>query len=134
MYEVGKGKPPKEHQFKPGQSGNPKGLPKGTKHLSTWIQEMLNEEISFKIKSDPKGELEEFKGVPIKAIIAVAIHRAMLGDKDAREWLARHGYGTQLVLNIGDPVNAALEKLGLIGGNDAGQTPDTAEETPKSIS
>lgn len=25
MSEVGKGKPPKEHQFKPGQSGNPAG-------------------------------------------------------------------------------------------------------------
>jgi len=27
-YEVGKGKPPKETQFKPGQSGNPAGRPK----------------------------------------------------------------------------------------------------------
>ena len=26
-YEVGNKKPPKEHQFKPGQSGNPKGAP-----------------------------------------------------------------------------------------------------------
>jgi hypothetical protein len=25
-YKVGKGKPPKEHQFKKGQSGNPKGI------------------------------------------------------------------------------------------------------------
>ncbi len=24
-YKVGPGRPPKEHQFKPGQSGNPKG-------------------------------------------------------------------------------------------------------------
>jgi len=26
-YQVGNKKPPKEHQFKPGQSGNPKGAP-----------------------------------------------------------------------------------------------------------
>lgn len=29
-YDVGHGKPPKHHQFKPGQSGNLKGRPKGT--------------------------------------------------------------------------------------------------------
>ena len=27
--DVGYGRPPKEHQFKPGQSGNPRGRPKG---------------------------------------------------------------------------------------------------------
>ena len=28
-YDVGYGKPPKAHRFKPGQSGNPRGRPKG---------------------------------------------------------------------------------------------------------
>jgi hypothetical protein len=31
-YEVGYGKPPTESQFKPGQSGNPRGRPKGAKN------------------------------------------------------------------------------------------------------
>ena len=30
-YEVGYGKPPKEHRFKKGQSGNPRGRPKDAK-------------------------------------------------------------------------------------------------------
>lgn len=32
---VGYGKPPKEHRFKPGQSGNPAGRPKGSKNKPT---------------------------------------------------------------------------------------------------
>ena len=27
--------------WKPGQSGNPSGKPKGTNHLSTWIRELI---------------------------------------------------------------------------------------------
>jgi len=40
--EVGPGKPPAEHRFKKGKSGNPKGRPRG-KTLLTRIQELLDE-------------------------------------------------------------------------------------------
>ena len=40
-YEVGRGKPPLHTRFKPGQSGNPKGRPKGVRNFKT--DRFLNE-------------------------------------------------------------------------------------------
>lgn len=40
--EVGWGKPPKEYQFKKGESGNPKGHPKGLPNRSTIARQVLS--------------------------------------------------------------------------------------------
>jgi Family of unknown function (DUF5681) len=47
-YPVGYGKPPKQHQFKPGQSGNSKGRPKGAKNTSTLLREILDGKIDLR--------------------------------------------------------------------------------------
>jgi hypothetical protein len=39
--DIGYGKPPRANQFKPGQSGNPKGRPAGAKSEATILQDLL---------------------------------------------------------------------------------------------
>ena len=46
--EVGYGKPPRSHQFKPGQSGNPRGGRKGAKNESTILRELLHRKINVR--------------------------------------------------------------------------------------
>jgi hypothetical protein len=45
-YVVGNKRPPKAARFKPGQSGNPAGRPRGSRNISTIIETVLDERIS----------------------------------------------------------------------------------------
>lgn len=44
-YDTGYGKPPKAHQFKPGQSGNRKGRPAGAKSFKQMMLAVLREKV-----------------------------------------------------------------------------------------
>jgi len=46
-YTVGKGRPPLPTRWKPGQSGNPEGRPKGAKNMTTCFNEALNKKIEI---------------------------------------------------------------------------------------
>jgi len=45
-YDVGYGKPPKDGQFQPGKSGNPRGRPRGSKNMLTQIRDELSGHIT----------------------------------------------------------------------------------------
>lgn len=47
--KASRGNPPKHSQFRKGTSGNPKGRPRGSKNLSTYIMEAARDQVSATI-------------------------------------------------------------------------------------
>jgi hypothetical protein len=47
-HNVGYGKPPQSCQFKPGESGNPRGRRKGTKNEATILRDLLNRKVEVR--------------------------------------------------------------------------------------
>jgi Family of unknown function (DUF5681) len=50
-YRVGYGRPPQEHRFQPGESGNRKGRPKGAKNTVALLREILDRKIEVRTGS-----------------------------------------------------------------------------------
>jgi hypothetical protein len=73
-YEVGYGKPPKEHQFQPGRSGNIRGRRKSKKSGSTDLSELLNEPV----KVTTGGKFREMGS--FEASLRKLVKRALEGD------------------------------------------------------
>lgn len=76
-YTVGKGRPPLSTRWKPGQSGNPKGRPKGAKNMAT----LFHQALSKKIEITENGKLRK---VPVREGIVLRItSQALKGDPKA---------------------------------------------------
>jgi hypothetical protein len=76
-YEVGYGKPPKGTQFKKGESGNPKGRPKGKLNTSTVILRTFGKKIRI-TENERTREVTKFEA----GIIQVA-NKGVRGDLHA---------------------------------------------------
>jgi hypothetical protein len=83
--------------FNKGYDSRRGAKPKGSKHLSTWIQELMTDDGFEATILDAKNGFTNYKGAPIKAVIQVAIIKAVDNDAKAREWLAKYGYGHEIL-------------------------------------
>ena len=93
-------------RWQAGQSGNPAGKPKGTKHLSSWIREMLEDEsFTQKLKNG-----KTMKGAPVQAVVKTLIEKAIQGDMKAFDLLAKYGYGAKVdVTAVSTNVNLSTD-------------------------
>lgn len=92
-YEVGYGKPPKSGQFKPGQSGNPRGRPKKAPAMAEVLDKQLGRELIVSTSEGPQ------KMPVLEVLIAGQVRKAAAGDTRAVKVLLeaaeRHGVGAQ---------------------------------------
>ncbi|SEP23220.1 hypothetical protein SAMN04490248_1463 [Salinihabitans flavidus] len=90
-YAIGKGKPPKAHQFKPGQSGNPNGRPKGSKNVHDVLSKILGEKITI-TDAGKKMVVDKFEGA-----MRVLVNKAFEGNPQSLKLLLdlkEHAGGT----------------------------------------
>lgn len=72
--------------------------PKGSKHISSHIRELLEEGvIEYKL---PDGTFA--RSTPMKAILNVLVNKAVGGDLRAIDLLAKHGYGNMIDLTVNE--------------------------------
>lgn len=102
-YQIGYRKPPRHARFKQGQSGNPRGKPRGTKHSATLLKQTLLAPVFVKQNGHP------IKTTKLKVIVSQLVRKAMQGDYGSIRLLFKYA-GLDRRLN--EPLH---EKRGLSG-------------------
>src|SRR5262245_40261180 len=108
---VGYRRPPVNRQFKPGQSGNPNGRPKGHKSLKTMLAAALDEKIAVRGKNGKIRWLTKQE-----AMIELTVNKALGGDLKAIEKVIQLAdklgvYKEQAAASFSAVGQAAREKL-----------------------
>src|ERR1700746_3913845 len=98
-YAVGYGKPPRHSRFEPGQSGNPRGRPPGSKNLSSLLKKAIDEPVIV-VENNRRRRIAKRE-----AIVKQFVNQSAKGDLKA----------TQLLLSI----LRALESVAEPGSADA---------------
>lgn len=101
---------------------------KGKKHISTWIQDLLEDE-EFTATIQEGYKVVEYKGAPIKAIVRAQAVKALNGDSKAFDMLGKYGWGVknETDLTIKALPKPLLEGLDELSGNDSNSQDSSAQ-------
>ena len=99
-YEIGYGKPPKHSRFRKGQTGNPKGRPKGTRNFRTDVNDVLRTPVKLRSNGKTRNLSTQLAG------LMRLREDALKGDAKALDRLLRLA-----ALYNDAPVEAASENL-----------------------
>lgn len=141
-YRIGPGRPPKEYQFKPGQSGNPKGGHRKPRSIAPDLKALFERALSGKVTLR-QGDQEKII-TKAAAGIEQLVNQFAKGDRHARRDLLAlaEKLGVDLVAGQGDELRHSVAAA--LSANDealladyvrrhAVQSPDRARPTPAAV-
>jgi hypothetical protein len=107
-YRIGPGRPPKEYQFKPGQSGNPKGARRKPRSIAPDLKALFERALSGKVTLR-QGEQEKII-TKAAAGIEQLVNQFAKGDRHARRDLLAlaERLGVDLVDGQGDALGQTV--------------------------
>jgi Family of unknown function (DUF5681) len=107
-YRVGPGRPPKEYQFKPGQSGNPKGARRKPSSIAPDLKDLFERALSRKVTLR-QGEQEKLI-TKAAAGIEQLVNQFAKGDRHARRDLLALAarLGVDLVAGQGEALEQSV--------------------------
>jgi hypothetical protein len=116
-YRVGPGRPPREFQFKPGQSGNPKGAKRKTSSITPDLKASLEHALGKKVTLT-QGDTERIV-TKAEAGMEQLVNQFARGDRYARRDLMvlAGALGVDLAAGQGQAIENALEAA--VTANDA---------------
>ena len=141
-YRVGPGRPPKDYQFKPGQSGNPKGARRKPRSIAPDLKALFERALSAKVTLR-QGDQEKII-TKAAAGIEQLVNQFAKGDRHARRDLLAlaEKLGVDLVAGQGDELRHSVAAA--LSANDealladyvrrhAVQSPDRARPTQAAV-
>lgn len=123
-YEVGYKKPPPNHQFPKGVSGDPKGRPKGSKNHSTIVKEALAKKTTATLEGKP------VKMTMLEVMILGQINKAAKGDTRAFKAMMDEARKAEVIDSNGNLSHGAVYVPGMIKDANAWEEIAAKQQAP----